>query len=219
MQRAQRAAIADRLREAGPALPGGLDADRGDPARGAGDGAGLEVDLEVALVDAALAARRLGRRRKHLDPVLGELGSDRAGAVGGVAEQALRAARLGLRADQRLGLRSVRLVGRRHLDGGDQRLVRVGRGGVQLEAVEALVAGLAPVAHPRVVHRQDAVGGFLTGNADPLMEDLRCASPIGTLGVPTPPPTLIYALIRRRALRLRLAAKRQKPRRSGVFCE
>jgi hypothetical protein len=80
------------------------------------------------------------------------------GAVGGVAEQPPGAARLGPAVNQALGLGAALLAGRRHLDRRDQGLDGVARRRLQLVAVEALVLGLAPVAHLGVVHRQDAVG-------------------------------------------------------------
>ena len=116
------------LGEARPAVAGGLGADRRDLAGRAGHRADVEVDVEVALGQAAFVGRRLGHRGQHLDRALGELGADRSGAVGGVAEQALAGAAVGA------GRRSAAWPAgrparwrRRDLDRGDQRLARVGR--------------------------------------------------------------------------------------------
>ena len=77
-----------------------------------------------------VAARR--HRREHLDVALGQLGADRPGPVGGVAEHPLRPPRRGLGVDEMLGLRAVLLDGGRDRDRGDQRL------GVLVTAAESL---------------------------------------------------------------------------------
>src|SRR5947199_13695 len=102
-----------------------------------------------------------GRVRRRWSAVFGSSSAWRAaitgrpGAVGGVAKDALRPALLGLLIDQVLGLQAVLLGGRRHLDRGQERRRAVGGGRMQLEAIEAMLGGLAPVAHLRVVDRQD----------------------------------------------------------------
>jgi hypothetical protein len=74
---------------------GGRAGRHGVPRR-AGDRAGLRVDLEVTLAQPSFGDRRLWHRGEHIDLALGQLAADRAGAIGGVAEQPLRAPVLGL---------------------------------------------------------------------------------------------------------------------------
>ena len=88
----------------------------------AGDRAGVDVDREVALAQTAVDDLALGDRGEHVDISLGQLGADRAVAVGGVAQHPPRAPLVGLGIDQVLGLRPVGLAGRRDINGRDQRL-------------------------------------------------------------------------------------------------
>jgi hypothetical protein len=75
--------------------------------------------------------------------------------------------------DQVLGPWAVLLRGRRHLDGRDQRLGRVGRRGVQLVAIEALVLRLAPMAHLGVDRRDDpALASAAAKPGDAVLVDL-----------------------------------------------
>jgi hypothetical protein len=125
--RFQRAVGARAASEARAARPrrGGADLD-GVPG-GAGDRAGVQIDLEIVLAQATLDNLALRDRGEHVDITLGELRSDRPVALRGVAQHPLRAPRSGLGVDEMLGLRTVGLTRRRDLDGRDQRLGRVRR--------------------------------------------------------------------------------------------
>src|SRR5206468_3892398 len=73
----------------------------------AGDGAGGEIDPEVAFADPPCPSRRLGHRGEHLDPTLFELLARLGVAVGRIAEQAPRTQLLVLGIDQRWRLLAV----------------------------------------------------------------------------------------------------------------
>jgi hypothetical protein len=80
------AGIAAGLREPRSPSALGLGADRRRPAGGAGDGSGVEVAVKVALAEVTGLGHAGRQRRQHLDLAGGELGADRAGPIGGVAE-------------------------------------------------------------------------------------------------------------------------------------
>lgn len=73
---------------------------------------------------------------EHIHLPLGQLAADRAGAIGAVTKQPLRAPMLRLLIDQPRCLRTVLLTGRGDLDRRDQRHLAVSDGGVDLIPVE-----------------------------------------------------------------------------------
>jgi hypothetical protein len=152
--------LAVAAREAGDPLAGGARSissglvDRRRLAARAGDGVGLEVDLKLVLGDRPLPWRAAVDRRQHRDRALFQQLAGLDVAVGGVADQPLRAPPLGLLVDERSGLVAVVLVGRRDRDRGQER--RLGRGGgVELGAGEAPRRGRAAVAHLGVMGGDD----------------------------------------------------------------
>ena len=121
----------------------------------AGDGASLQVDLELALADPLLANLALWHAGQYLDAALLHVLTGLLIAIRRVTENPIRLQLLRLLVDQLLGLRAVVSARVADLDRGNQRLLAVGDRNVQLEAIKALGLRLAAVADLRIDRRDD----------------------------------------------------------------
>ncbi len=81
--------------------------DRDDMTRGTGNGAGLQIDLKLALAHAPFTTLAFRHVREHRHTALLHILAGLLITVGAVPKDPLRTALLGLCVDQRLGVRTV----------------------------------------------------------------------------------------------------------------